>query len=371
MFSKPLAALGGLALACLAIPQVHAQAPVTAARGASAAAQAADLAAIRAVGETWRTLYEVGRFSEIPDLYTEDTLVMPRGRPRIEGRAAMRRAIGGLAAGRRVGIVVTEREAQVAGRFGWFVSDFTVTYTPRTPGEPVTTEHGRSLILYRKDSDGRWRIHRDMDSPAPQPAPVAGAPPAAATAAAAARPARALWDPAARTEVTACDRMTASRYDRTRLAPPVAREGIDVPAAIAQCEADLVRFPNDARLLFQLGRVQGYAGDRAKTRATREAAAAAGNHNAIFLLGYLDWAAAKDDAARCAAADEMKLAADRGNYSAQITYASYFLEGRLAACPARASAAEVDAYLAAARPAVDGFFETRLVEHLAHQARAR
>jgi ketosteroid isomerase-like protein len=334
---------------------------------------ARDIAAIRAVGNNWRNLYAQGRFNEIPDLYTVDTMVMPRGRPKIEGRDQMRRGIGGLASGRRVDIDVTEREISVFGNYGWFVSDFKVTYTSPSGTPPPTTEFGRSLVVFRRDADRQWRIHRDMDSPAPHLAAAAPAPtvaPAVAPPAPIAsgptrlRPVPAMWDPRSRTEVTECDRMTASRYDRTRLAPPRARDSIDVAAAIAQCEADLVRFPNDPRLTFQLGRVYGYAGDRAKTLAAREASAAAGNHNTIFLLGYLDWVAAKDDIVRCQAAREMKLAADRGNYSGQLTYASFFLEGKFAPCADAASVSEVAAYVAAAKPAVDGFFETRFVDHL-------
>jgi ketosteroid isomerase-like protein len=328
------------------------------------AREAADLAAIRAVGQTWKRLYTEGRFSEIPNLYTQDTMVMPRGRPVIVGRDQMRRSIGGLAAGRKVNIDVTEKEAFVAGRYGWFVSEFKVTYTPAVANAPVVSEHGRSLILYRKDSDGQWRIHRDMDSPAPH-ADLTEA--RAALLLPPVGPAPALWDPRSRTEVTQCDRLTASRYDRTRLAPPVARDAMDVPAAIAQCEADLARFPDDPRLNFQLGRIYGYAGDRTKTLAARRAAARAGNHNAIFLLAYLDWTAAKDETARCTAARDMKLAADRGNYSAQLTYASFFLEDKFKACPEVATRGEVSGYIAAARPAVDGFFETRLADHLAAQ----
>ena len=329
--------------------------------------QSADLAALRAVGQTWKRLYAEGRFSEIPALYTLDTMVMPRSRPRIEGREQMRRAIGGLAAGRRVTIDVIEKEAFVSGRYGWFVGDFTVTYTPTAPNVAAVTEQGRSLVIFRKDSDGAWRIHRDIDSPAPHmplstPAALITLPPMTRVPD--------MWVPSSRTEVTACDRLTASRYDRTRLAPPVARDAMDVPAAIAQCEADLVRFPNDPRINFQLGRIYGYAGDKAKTLERRQAAAAAGNHNAIFLLGYLDWVAARDDTAKCVAARDMKLAADRGNYSAQMTYASYYLENKLKMCPDSATRSEINAYVAAARPAADGFFEIRLADHLAAELAA-
>jgi len=369
--------------------------PVSAAGQQATRNRAADIEAVRAVGREWRAHYSAGRFEAIPELYTADTMVMPRGRPRIAGREAMRRAIGGLAAGRSVDIDVTEREIVVNGDIAWFIGDFRVTYTSPDAATPSRTEFGRSLILFRRDADGRWRVHRDIDSPAPPPAgsaaqaapapvqlkastaagPAQPSGSAASSAAAAVQPSRPgagaavprMWDPASRTTPTQCDRLTASRYDRTRLAPPVAPEDMDVPAAIRQCEADLARFPGDPRIHFQLGRVYSYAGDRAKTLEHRRAAAAAGNHNAIFLLAYLAWAGSTDTQVRCEAARDMRLAADRGNYSAQVTYASFFLENRFSACSDVASREQVAGYLRSARPAVDGFFETRLVEHLAFE----
>lgn len=351
----------------IAQPDNSAASKAAARTGAVVANTAEDIAAIRAISVKWKTLYAAGRYAEIPELYTVDTLVMPRGRPRVEGREQMRKAVGGLAAGRRVDIDLTEREIIISGNHGWVVSDFKVTYSSPNAAPQPMTESGRSLVIFRRDVDGQWRIHRDMDSPAP-PAAVATAEPSISKTKAdqpRGRPLPAMWNPALRTEVTDCDRMTSSRYDRTRLAPPVTREAMDVPLAIKQCEADLLRFPGDARINFQLGRIYGYAGDKQKTLERREASAAGGNHNAIFLLGYLDWVAAKDDVTRCNAAREMKLAADRGNYPAQITYAAYFNEGRFQSCEDRASKAEVVAFVAAAKPDVDGFFETRLVEHLA------
>ena len=337
---------------------------------------AGDIAAIRAAGKAWAKAYSDGRYAEIPDLYTVDTLVMPRGRPRIEGREAMRRAVGGLAAGRHVDIAVTEREVRAVGDYGWYIGDFRVTYTPKEPGAAAVSENGRSLIIYRRDSDGRWRVHRDMDSPAPELATagtVASHSDALLAATAGTYDQPAAWNPKARTTAVECDRLTASKYDRTRLAPPVTREAMDVPRAIAVCEADLARLPGDPRLLFQLGRIYAYAGDKAKTLAARRAAAAAaaGNDNAIFLLGYLDFQAATDQAARCAAEARMRLAADRGNYSAQLSYASYLVEGKFDQCAGHASIATAAAYVAAARPQVDGFFETRFAETLAAQLKAK
>lgn len=320
-----------------------------------------DVAAIRAIGERWQKLYSAGRYSDIPELYTKDALIMPRGRPVVEGREGMRRAVGGLAAGRKVEIDIDEREIVVSGDHAWMIGDFEVSYTPRDGGTP-TVERGRSLILFRRDRDGTWRIHRDMDSPAPVQTATAQAStlPASPTAQQSAR----AWDGSDRTVATQCDRLASSRYVRQRLAAPVAREDIDVPAAIAQCEADLARLPGDPRIHFHLGRLYSYAGNAGKALYHRREAAKAGNHNAIFLLAYLDYTSAADDNVRCRAAAEMKRAADLGNYSAQLTFAAFYLDARLPGCADLATDKEVASYVAAAKPAADGFFENLLATHL-------
>lgn len=139
--------------------------------GEPAPDDSAEAGKIRAVGKAWMAAYQAGDYDAIPDLYTEDAWIMPRGRPRIVGREQLRKALGGLAAGRDVDIAITERELVVDGDLAWFISDFRVTYGTADDAVPPKTEFGRSLIIYRKGADGRWRVHRDIDSPAPVPAP--------------------------------------------------------------------------------------------------------------------------------------------------------------------------------------------------------
>ncbi len=141
----------------------------------AADAQRTDVDAVRAVGKTWMGYYMQGNYAAIPDLYTEDAMIMPRGRRPISGREQLRKSLGGLAAGRKVDIEVTEREITIAGDIAWYIGDFRVSYSPRTPDAAPTVEFGRSMLIFRKGADGRWRIHRDMDAPAPNPG--VGSPP--------------------------------------------------------------------------------------------------------------------------------------------------------------------------------------------------
>jgi tetratricopeptide (TPR) repeat protein len=54
--------------------------------------------------------------------------------------------------------------------------------------------------------------------------------------------------------VTDCDRLAANPDDPQRKAVSVAFDKIDTNAAIPACEAAVRQYPNDARLIFQLGR---------------------------------------------------------------------------------------------------------------------
>lgn len=158
------------------LPAVYLLALSLAVAGCSAdsAEPAIEADAVREVGDAWIQAYAAGDFQRIPELYTEDAWIMPRGRPRIVGREALRRSLGGLSRGRDVTISVEERELVVDGDLAWFIGDFRVTYGLEDDAPPET-QYGRSLIIYKKGEDGKWRVHRDIDSPAPGPQDRIGA----------------------------------------------------------------------------------------------------------------------------------------------------------------------------------------------------
>ncbi|MCP5327457.1 MAG: SgcJ/EcaC family oxidoreductase [Sinobacteraceae bacterium] len=161
-----------LVLTCLgllfAMPMVRADAL----EERSAAAEA-----IRQSARDWTTYYEAGDYDAVAELYTVDTLVMPRNSRPMVGREQVRSSLRKLAGGRKVTAEFTEKELVVAGDIGWVVSDFRITYTSADPAVAPRVDYGHALLIYRKDPDGRWRIHRDIDTPAPAPTPEASAAP--------------------------------------------------------------------------------------------------------------------------------------------------------------------------------------------------
>lgn len=118
---------------------------------------------IEALNDRWIAAYRAGDYAAIPGLYLEDALVMPLGRPAIDGREALAHALGGLAAGRQVDIGFEILELEIRGDIAWLVSRFRVSYTPPDAGTGANgeaaakshTEYGRPLIIYRKDANGQ------------------------------------------------------------------------------------------------------------------------------------------------------------------------------------------------------------------------
>lgn len=53
---------------------------------------------------------------------------------------------------------------------------------------------------------------------------------------------------------TLCDRLAANPEDQDVIAPPVPREKINLPKAIAACKAEIALHPDNVRARYQLSR---------------------------------------------------------------------------------------------------------------------
>lgn len=128
-----------------------------------------DYAAIEAIEVEWQTAYGARDFEALADLYTEDGWVMARRRPAMRGRDEIRDFFESVAEGTKLAVTFDVEELEVIDAYAWNTARFALTYQPMSGGEPVH-DFGRALILYKKGDDGKWRIHRDMDTPTPDAA---------------------------------------------------------------------------------------------------------------------------------------------------------------------------------------------------------
>jgi uncharacterized protein (TIGR02246 family) len=118
-----------------------------------------DEPAIRQVVETWMEASQKGDLDTVLGLMTEDVVFMvpgsaPFGRVRFaEGAQAMK----GMKIDGRNDIL----EIEIAGGWAWLRGHVTLTITP--PGGAPMQRSGDTLTIFRKGSDGRWRLARDAN----------------------------------------------------------------------------------------------------------------------------------------------------------------------------------------------------------------
>lgn len=164
--------------------------------------------------------------------------------------------------------------------------------------------------------------------------------------------------------VTTCDTLASHPEDPDRIAPGV-DEVKDMPAAIAACEADVKKDPNNRRLRYQLARVLFYSQKTEAAIPHLEFAANAGAQQAQFVLGYIIDEAlqgVKRDA--CKVEDLWFKSANQGRFAALVSYPHHVINAKFAGCKQQASVAQIDEYLAAAKKKADGYYQTLLVQTL-------
>lgn len=119
---------------------------------------------ITARSDAWEAALNAPDIDALVELYTVDTRVMPPDGVMAAGRDAARAAFGAMIdAG--LGATTEIVEAQVSGDIGYIVGTYQIT-----AGDDVAAT-GKYTEIWRRDSDGKWRIANDIwnNDPAPQP----------------------------------------------------------------------------------------------------------------------------------------------------------------------------------------------------------
>ena len=150
--------------ACAAPPKAQEPPPVDA---------AALKVAIQAREKEWSAAFLAGNGAGIGALYTADgQSIQPAGDPYMSRE--------GIAKGEQMQLdtlAVTAREDITdevipAGDFAIEIGHYSYQATSKATKKPVTSS-GRYMVLWRKDTDGVWRLHRDIGNEAPAKMPVA------------------------------------------------------------------------------------------------------------------------------------------------------------------------------------------------------
>lgn len=166
-------------------------------------------------------------------------------------------------------------------------------------------------------------------------------------------------------QVTDCDRRAANPEDPDRLLPGLTRSQMDLPAAIAACEADLNRQPAQQRLRYQLARSLFYSGQNERAIAEMRKSADGGYRQAQFVYGAMI-SNGRDKAPTdiCITERYWLQSARAGRQAARISYVRHVLKGRFAKCEIQASPQEMRELLSSASAEARDYYERLLVEDL-------
>lgn len=165
-------------------------------------------------------------------------------------------------------------------------------------------------------------------------------------------------------QVTECDRLVSHPEDPDRVAPGI-EDVKDKAAAIAACEADVKKDPNNRRLRYQLGRVLFYDQQTAKAVPHLEFAANAGSQQAQFVYGYIiDESLQGLKREPCKTEDLWFKSAKQGRFAALVSYPHHVINAKFAGCKLQASPADIDGFLAKAKTTAAGYYQQLLVKTL-------
>ena len=148
-----------------------------------------DPASIAAIGEARKAFmaaYEAGDAAAIGQLYMPNAVSEPNFQPTLEGRDAIAASVKNMFEQVSVKATLDAEETRTLGNVGLDRGHYTVTVTPKA-GAPPTTSEGRYLVVYVKDTDGKWRVSHDIDNVSMPPAPPAATAPRAPAAPAASK----------------------------------------------------------------------------------------------------------------------------------------------------------------------------------------
>lgn len=128
--------------------------------------QEEDIAAIKAIAETWLTAYNAGDVETLRTLYTEDAILMPRSRGAYRGVEEIMGFFAGGAAAYTIGVIDRVEEITVRGDTAWTIGRFWLDGVPKGEAPPFK-DAGRYFILFVRDDTDGWKIHRDIDQHTP------------------------------------------------------------------------------------------------------------------------------------------------------------------------------------------------------------
>lgn len=127
------------------------------------AAQDAEEAAVRAADELWSQVAGAKDLEKTVGFYTDHGIVLPPGSPALAGKDAVRAFW--VAAFQDPAYQLSWKTVEVgvagSGDLAYTRGSYDFTYTA---GGKAVREHGKDLVVWKKQADGSWKVAVDMFS---------------------------------------------------------------------------------------------------------------------------------------------------------------------------------------------------------------
>jgi uncharacterized protein (TIGR02246 family) len=137
--------------------------------------RAADEAALRAAIKEWAAAAQVKDAARFVSFYAEDAVVMLEDSPDVSGMAGIRDAIGGMMQDPAFALSFEPANLVVArsGDVAYETGPYSLTMTG--PDKKPATESGHYVAVWRRQTDGAWKVAVDAPISDPPAAPTAPA----------------------------------------------------------------------------------------------------------------------------------------------------------------------------------------------------
>ena len=130
----------------------------------TSAAQPEDV--FRDVADQWIQSYLAGDLDRLMTLYTEDARVMLHGKPAMQGKSEIREFFAASIGKAHVTFEIDIERVEIHEPVAYLISKYWMSVKPHGSSETMT-DVGRSLLIYKRGSDGEWKIHADIDQATP------------------------------------------------------------------------------------------------------------------------------------------------------------------------------------------------------------
>lgn len=123
---------------------------------------------IEAQTAKWAAAYNSQDAAGVAALYTEDAIVLPPNHEMVQGREAIEELMNSDFQMGAQDIVLTTIEVMGMGDAAYEIGKYTIKI--KTEGQPVMTDAGKYMGLFKRQEDGSWLLYRDTwNSSMPMP----------------------------------------------------------------------------------------------------------------------------------------------------------------------------------------------------------